>query len=117
MKSSLILCLAAATILAGCGGDSSKPAGNQPSANSSSPADAPAGYLGAAVKAQQAAVKTVDTTSLQKAIQMFNVDEGRYPKDLNELVDKKYMPKIPDVPVGTKLAYDSQAGTVKVVPK
>ena len=76
---------------------------------------APADYLGALGKAQQAAVKTVDTTSLNQAIQLFNVENGRNPKDLNELVEKKFIPKIPDAPRGMKLQYDATAGKVKVV--
>jgi hypothetical protein len=82
-----------------------------------SPADAPAGYLGALMKAQQTAVKTIDTTSIDKAIQLFSVENGRNPKDLNELVQQKFLPKIPETPYGTKLVYDAGSGTVKVVPQ
>ena len=78
---------------------------------------APVDYLRAAGKAQQSAVKTVDTSSLNRAIQMFNVDQGRNPKDLNELVEGKYLPRIPDAPYGMKLVYDANTGTVKVVKK
>ena len=78
---------------------------------------APADYVGALGKAQQGAVKTVDTTSLNQAIQLFNVDQGRNPKDLNELVEKKFIPKIPDAPRGMKLEYDAGAGKAKVVPE
>ena len=60
-------------------------------------------------------MKTVDTTSLNKALELFNVQEGRYPKDLTELVTKKYIPEMPQPPVGTKIEYDPNAGTVKVV--
>ena len=59
----------------------------------------------------------MDTTSLNQAIQMFNVEHGRNPKDLNELVEKKFIPKIPDAPRGMKLQYDATAGKVKVVPQ
>ncbi len=76
---------------------------------------APVDYLIGLAKAQQSAVKSVDVTSINKAIQMFNVQEGRYPNDLNELVEKHYMPYIPSVPYGTKLDYDPNTGSVKVV--
>jgi hypothetical protein len=46
---------------------------------------------------------------------MFNVQEGRYPKDLNELVEKKYMRVLPEPPYGMKIVYDPNTGTVKVV--
>jgi hypothetical protein len=116
MKLEVLSGLAIALLLAGCSGGSDK-SGTSTNANASgsSPADAPAGYLGALGKAQQSAVKTVDTTSVNQAIQMFNVDKGRYPKDLNELVQEKYMPQLPPTPYGTKLEYDPAAGKVTVV--
>ena len=116
MKQLFCLPLAASLLLIGCGESPNQPA--QPTnaaASGSSPLSAPADYLGALGKAQQAAVKTVDTTSLNQAIQLFNVEHGRNPKDLNELVEKKFIPKIPDAPHGTKLDYDATAGKVKVV--
>jgi hypothetical protein len=116
MKQSFCLSLAASLLLLGCG-ESSNPPG-QPTnaaAGGSSPLSAPADYVGALGKAQQAAVKTVDTTSLNQAIQMFNVENGRNPKDLNELVEKKFIPRIPEAPRGMKLEYDAAAGKVKVV--
>jgi hypothetical protein len=79
------------------------------------PSEAPGGYLGGLAKGHQNAVKTVDTTSLNQAIQLFQVDKGRFPKDLNELVAEKFIPKIPDAPAGMKIVYDANAGTVKVV--
>ncbi len=105
---------AAALVLAACGDNKTTTATPTNSTSSSSPLNAPADYLGAMGKAQQSAVKTVDTTSLNKAIQLFNVDQGRNPKDLDELVQKKYIPKLPEAPNGMKLVYDANAGTVKV---
>jgi hypothetical protein len=101
--------------LAGCGNDQA-PA---PSATNqtSNTADAPGGYLGTLVNAQQRAVKTVDTASISKAIQLFNVEEGRNPKSLQELVDKKLIGEIPPAPNGMKLDYDPATGEVKLVPK
>jgi len=116
MKTIFCLSVAASLLLIGCGESSNQP--GQPTngaAGSGNPLNAPADYLGALGKAQQAAVKTVDTTSLNQAIQLFNVEHGRNPKDLNELVEKKFIPKIPDAPHGTKLDYDATAGKVKVV--
>lgn len=85
------------------------------SSSASSPLDAPAGYLGALARGQQTAVSTIDTASLDKAIQLFSVENGRNPKDLNELVDQKFIPKIPATPYGTKLVYDSTSGKVSIV--
>ena len=116
MKLSFCLSLTACLLLIGCGGSSDKPP--QPTngaTGGSSPLSAPADYVGALGKAQQTAVKTVDTTSLNQAIQLFNVEHGRNPKDLNELVEKKFIPKLPDAPRGMKLEYDATAGKVTVV--
>ena len=76
---------------------------------------APVDSLRAAGNAQKSAVKTVDIASINKAIQMFNVEKGRNPKDLNELVQQKFIPEIPAAPVGSKLVYDADSGTVSVV--
>ncbi len=119
MKAPLFAGLALVVLLSACGQKSETPATPAKTTNAASsgtsPLDAPAGYLGAVARAQQTAVKTIDTTSVDKAIQMFAVENGRNPKDLNELVEQKYLPKIPDAPYGTKLVYDANSGTVKVV--
>ncbi len=76
---------------------------------------APVDYIAASVKAEQSAVKTIDVTSLNKAVELFNTQEGRLPKSLDELVTMKYVRKLPDAPVGMKLSYDATAGKVSVV--
>ena len=89
--------------------------GGSPSNSSGNPLDAPGDYLKAAAKGQQDAIKTVDTAALTKAIEMFQIDKGRLPKDMDELVKEKFIPKIPEAPAGMKITYDATAGTVKVV--
>jgi len=116
MKMPFCLSLTAGLMLAGCGDQSDKtPPATNATATGSSPLNAPADYIGALGKAKQTAVKTVDTTSLNQAIQLFNVDKGRNPKDLNELVAEKYIPKLPAAPYGMKLDYDATSGKVTVV--
>lgn len=105
--------LATALLLAGCGKKPEQPPASTNAAGSGNPLTAPADYLQGLAKAQQSAVKTVDTASLDKAIQLFNVEQGRNPKDLNELVPK-YIPRMPEPPYGMKLVYDAGSGTVKV---
>ena len=115
MKPHVYLSLAVALVLTGCGDKASTSAGSTNSASSANPLDAPGNYLKAVADGKQSAVKTVDVTSLKKAIDLFNVDQGRNPKDLQELVEKKYMPQIPAAPFGSKLVYDANSGTVQVV--
>ncbi len=81
---------------------------------SAAPASAPSGYVGALVKGQQTAVKVVDVTSLNQDIQLFNVQEGRNPKDLDELVTQHYIGQLPDPPQGMKFVYDESQGKVSL---
>ena len=96
--------------LTGCDDKSDMPAlpvppkTNAPAASGTAPAPS-AGYLQNITSQQQAAVKTVDVTALAKAIDMFQVAEGRLPKDLDELVTKKFIPVIPVPSAGSKLVY------------
>jgi hypothetical protein len=121
MKSACCLVLlVAGLVLTGCGKDekTTTPSTTVTPANNTPPA-APAGngYLGTMVKAQQLAVKTVDLTSLNEEIQLFNVQEGRLPADLNELVTKNYIGQLPAAPAGMKLVYDAAQGKVTTAPK
>src|SRR6266550_1590750 len=109
MKISCLLILTTLS-LSGCGEKSYKAAGTASKSSSGNPLDAPADYLRGVTKAQQSAVKTVDTASLNQAIQLFNVDKGRNPKDLDELVQQKFIPQIPAAPYGYKLVYDAGSG-------
>ncbi len=121
MKTCCGLMLAAAAIVAGgCGKEQTPPPpppSATPSSPSATPASAPGGYLGAMVKGQQSAVKVVDVTALNENIQLFNVQEGRNPKDLNELVTKQYLGALPNPPIGMKFDYDAAKGKVSVVPQ
>lgn len=110
-----ILAVGMAVSLVSCSKESAPPTQSTNAPTSSTTPDAPGGYLGGLAKGQQNAVKTVDTTALNQAIQLFQVDKGRFPKDLNELVAEKFIPRIPEAPVGMKIVYDASAGKVKVV--
>ena len=119
MKNALSLLLLGGLALAGCGKKEEKSTASSTNENNSSgnPLTAPVDYLGAVAKAKKSAEKTVETVSLNQAVQQFSVAEGRYPKDLNELVTEKYLPKLPEPPYGMKIVYDAAKGEVKVVPK
>jgi len=118
MRTRNYLVLLTGLLLAGCDqkSDSAVTSGGTNAAvKGGSALSAPTDYLKAVTKGEQDAEKTVDTTSLNKAVDLFNVDKGRYPKDLNELVQEKYIPKMPVPPYGSKLDYDATSGKVTVV--
>ena len=60
-------------------------------------------------------MKTIDATSLNENVQLFQAQEGRLPKDLQELVTKGYYKKMPEPPPGMKFVYDAASGKVTVV--
>jgi len=117
MKASLHLCCILGLILAGCGQKQEKPTQATNAPTSGNPLTAPVDYLGTVAKGKITSEKTIDTVALNQALQMFNVQEGRYPKDLNELVEKKYIRVLPEPPYGMQIIYDPNTGTVKVVRK
>jgi len=113
MKILQALTLAAATLLAGgCGKHQNTPPPAAPA-----PASTHGGYFGNLANGQQQAVKTIDVTSLNENIQLFNVQEGRFPKDLDELVTKHYLGALPNAPAGMKLVYNATEGKVSVAPQ
>ncbi|PYK98901.1 MAG: hypothetical protein DME18_01450 [Verrucomicrobia bacterium] len=119
MKNTVLFSLLLVLAVVGCSKKEAKPTASATNENYSSgnPVTAPVDYLGAIAKAKKSSEKTIDTVALNQAVQQFNVTEGRYPKDLNELVTEKYMPRLPEPPYGMKIVYEASTGTVKVVPK
>ena len=115
MKTSFLLPVALAVTLVSCKKESTPPAQTTNAPSSGNPLNAPGEYLGGLAKGHQSAVKTVDVSSLNHAIQLFQVDKGRFPKDLNELVTEKFIARIPEAPAGMKIVYDANVGMVKVV--
>jgi hypothetical protein len=98
-------------LLTGCD-ESSKLTRSAPSADRSGAASAPADYLKSAGQAKQRAVKTIDVAAINKAIESFYVQEGRFPKSLDELEDKAFVRAVPLPPAGMKLNYDTNDGVV-----
>jgi len=121
MKYTLLMVLGLVLVASGCGSKKqetpAKPT-NAPSASADhgNPLNAPAQYLGALNQAQKLANKTIDTASIDKAIQLFNVQEERFPKDLQELVTQHYLPSLPQVPYGMKFDYNPRTGQFRVLP-
>lgn len=102
-----LLALAVSLLVSGCNDRPGEPTGGNP-------ATAPADYLNNSVKAEKRAFKTIDVTSVNKAIESFYVQEGRFPKDLTELVEKSYISQIPELPNGATWNYDTNVGIASV---
>ena len=118
MRNFIVILPMAGCLLFGCGkSDSSTDAKPANATSSGNPLTAPVDYLGAAAQAQKKAIKTLDDAGLNQTVQMFYATEGRYPKDLNELVKPDYLSRLPTPPVGMKFDYNPTTGQVKVVPK
>jgi hypothetical protein len=115
MKSACLFLTVTALLLAGCGDNSSQGSGAETNSAGGNPLTAPVDYLGAMGRAQQTADKTADLTSVNQAIQMFQVEHGRYPKDLDELVQLKFLRTMPEPPYGMTYIYDAKTGRVQAV--
>jgi hypothetical protein len=103
-------------LLAGCGKKEADPQkGATNSAASGNPITAPVDYLGAVGNAKKHAEKVIDTTSVSKAIDLFNAQEDRFPTNLNELVTSHYLPAVPVLPQGMKYQYNPQTGQIRAV--
>lgn len=113
MRINLFLVLVAGLLFSGC---KKKDASKPETSSSGNPVTAPVDYLGAAAKAKQSAEKTVETTGLQKTIDLFQAQEGRLPKDLKELVGPSYLSRLPDPPAGMKFDYNPATGQIRIVP-
>jgi hypothetical protein len=119
MRALLFILVAAGLFLTGCGKSSSST--NQSATSNATPNYANGNpitvvpdYLGAVGQAQKYSISQIDLAQLKQAIQEFNAAEGRYPKNLQELIPN-YLAKIPNVPAGYQIAYDATSGNVKVV--
>jgi hypothetical protein len=111
----IVILFAAACLTSGCG-KKDKAAENLLTNNSSgNPLTAPADYLGAVNQARKTASARIDIASLQNAIALFHGQEDRYPRDLNELAEKRYIQAVPQLPQGSQFVYSPQTGEIRIV--
>lgn len=83
--------------------------------SSGNPLTAPVDYLGAVNQARKTAIKTIDQAGLDKSIQQFYAVEERFPKDLNELAQKRYIQAVPEPPPGSRFLYNPATGDLRIV--
>jgi hypothetical protein len=109
----IFLVVLVALLIAGC---NDSPTDNSASSNDKSKAAiAPTDYSTKPVNRPKRAVKPVDATVMNKAIESFYVQEGRFPKDLLELVEKGVLPRIPTLPGKAEWDYDTNNGVVNII--
>src|SRR5687768_6901317 len=89
-KSFILLILVAGLCVACKKNQETSSSSTNPPAASGNPVTAPVDYLGAVAQGKKTADAKIDTASLNKAVQLFYAQEGRYPKDLSELVSPEY---------------------------
>ena len=116
MKNPLLFMPVACALFCGCSQESATPP-KSPDNSSGNPITAPVDYLGAAAKGKKAAEKTLDTAGLKQTIQLYQAQEGKLPKSLNDLVGPDYLSQLPAPPAGMKFDYNPATGDLKVVPK
>jgi hypothetical protein len=92
-----------AGLFTGCGQKSAAPA------QTINPAD----VTNPLVSAKRTADKTIDVAYINQAAQLFNVQEGRYPKSLDEMVPK-YIAQVPTPPLGYQLNYNATTGEATI---
>ncbi len=118
--------VAAALVLTGCP-EKRRPAGSAPAKPAqTAPAKAPdatkapeakgpvADYARNLSDAEKKATEVTGLDTLNKAVQQFQVLEGRYPTSLDELVASRFLPKIPAAPRGKRFIYNPRSGEVMV---
>ncbi len=110
--SSLVI-LSATLALAGCGNNQG--GGSAQTNGATAQPTASGNYLDTLANSRDRAVGVVDLASINQAIQVFDANEGHYPRDLEELVTNKLIGEIPPTPRGKKLDYNPATGEIKLV--
>ncbi|HEY1173988.1 MAG TPA: hypothetical protein VGH19_21665 [Verrucomicrobiae bacterium] len=136
MRNTLFSALALAGLMTGCGGEpettvSAPPPAEQPQAldisqSVAAPAPEAATPATAAPPAQAQLTESEplggkgrpltqeEVMLLSYGISMFKEEKGRFPATLEEAVASRHIIRLPQLPPGEKLAYDSSNGSVKV---
>jgi len=68
----------------------------------------------AEVKVEPRTVKPADIAALNKTLESFYIREGRFPTNLDELVERQYIPRLPLLPADTTWDYDTNSGIVSI---
>lgn len=110
MRTTMILCLCSVltTVFIGC-----KPAEEKTERYQGPPEQ----YIRASLGAGENAKATLGIIAIQKAIDMFQLQNGRFPSSLAEVKKEGFLPQVPEAPIGKKFSYDAGTGKVTVIDK
>lgn len=104
-----------ASALAACDGGDKPGTNQQDSVTGENPLTAPVDYLDAVSKAKSSTEATLAITQIRQAIQTFQAEYGRFPMNLDELIEDGYLRALPKLPYHTRFAYDKGSGTIDIV--
>ena len=106
----IVWTLLASAVVCGAAGTN-----NAPAASTNAPAK-PKDYRAMLAKVRVKQQERGGLEEVQKAISAFQMRAGRLPTELNEVVERGFLPDIPAAPAGSRFAYDRITGNVRVVP-
>ena len=87
-----------------------------PNGEEAPPPREPVGYIRGTLDKKGEAQISVGLVQIRQAIEFFTFSKERFPEDLEELITKGYLEKIPDLPYRKKFLYHPSTGEVSVVP-
>lgn len=103
---------------AGCSSEKPQPKPDEAAEKSeeigSNPLLAPVEYLGATARAKTSSQAKIALAPLQQAIQMYQVENGSFPPNLNALVQGGQIRALPALPKGSTYQYNPSTGDVTV---
>ena len=77
----------------------------------------PANYVRGALESGDKAKGKLGIVTLERGIKTFQIQEGKNPASLQQLVKKGFVSSVPPAPVGKKYSYNAKTGKVKIVAK
>ncbi len=72
-------------------------------------------YFDTVVRAPARTQIKMGLITINKAIEAFVVMEGRYPESLDELIEKDYITKLPELPPRKRFLYDPKSHEVTII--
>lgn len=112
----VILVTAISLFLSACGeGENSENGSGDTNQTSGNPITAPVDYLGAVANAKKSTEGKLAIAQLEQAVNYYKIENGSFPKSLDDLLSSDHLSRMPKVPYKTKLSYDPNTGKVDII--